>query len=380
MAEKRDYYEVLELSKGASDDDIKKAYRKLAKKYHPDLNKAPDAADKFKEVQEAYEVLSDPQKKAAYDAYGFAGVDPQQGFGQGFDGFSDFGGFSGFGDINVEDLFGSMFGGRTRSSRGNASGPRKGQDRLMSMTIDFMEAIKGTSKTIKLDVEEQCPECLGSGARSKDDIKVCPTCQGSGRVMRMQNMMGMRIQSESVCPDCNGTGKKIEHVCHKCKGQGYLNKKVEVEVNVPAGIQSGQQLRIPDKGYRGANGGPNGDLYIEFNVRDHKYFVRDGKNILITVPVSALDATLGCKVDVPTVYGDVELTIPAGTQPNQKFRLKGKGVKDPYGGVQGDQYVEIEIIIPSNITREEKEYYAKLKDLEKRQKKSVFEKFKDAFK
>jgi len=377
MAEKRDYYEVLELTKNASEDDIKKAYRKLAKKYHPDLNKAPDAADKFKEVQEAYEVLSDPQKKAAYDAYGFAGVDPQQGFnGGGFDGFSDFSSFGGFGGF--DDLFGSMFGGG-RSTR-TSNGPRKGEDRFMSMTIDFMEAIKGTSKVIKLDVEEQCPECSGTGARSKDDIKVCPTCNGSGRILRTSNMMGMRMQSQSVCPDCNGTGKKIEHVCHKCKGSGYLTKKIEVEVNVPAGIQSGQQLRIPDKGYRGSNGGPNGDLYIEFNVRDHKYFVRDGKNILISVPVSALDATLGCKVDVPTVYGDVELTIPAGTQPNQKFRLRGKGVKDPYGGVQGDQYVEVEVIIPSNITREEKEHYTKLRDLEKRQKKSVFERFKDAFK
>ena len=381
MADKRDYYEVLELSKGASDEDIKKAYRKLAKKYHPDLNKAPDAADKFKEVQEAYEVLSDPQKKAAYDAYGFAGVDPQQGgFGRGgFGDFSGFSGFSGFGGVDIDDLFGRFMGGG-RSTRSTTTGPRKGQDRFMSLNIEFMDAINGTRKTLKLDVDEQCPECMGSGARSKDDIKVCPTCKGTGRVTRMTNMMGMRMQSESACPDCNGTGKKIERVCSKCKGSGYLTKKVEVEVNIPAGIQSGQQLRITGKGYRGVNGGSNGDLYIEVNVRDHKYFIRDGKNILITVPVSALDATLGCKVDVPTVYGDVELTIPAGTQPNQKFRLRGKGVKDAYGGVPGDQYVEVEVVIPSNMTREEKEHYNKLKELEKKQKKTVFEKFKDAFK
>ena len=380
MADKRDYYEVLELSKGASDEDIKKAYRKLAKKYHPDLNKAPDAAEKFKEVQEAYEVLSDPQKKAAYDAYGFAGIDPQQGgFGGGFGDFSGFSGFSGFGGVDIDDLFGRFMGGG-RSTRANANGPRKGQDRFMSLNIEFMDAINGTKKTLKLDVEEQCPDCLGSGARSKDDIKVCPTCKGTGRVTRMTNMMGMRMQSETACPDCGGTGKKIEHACHKCKGAGYLTKKVEVEVNIPAGIQSGQQLRITGKGYRGVNGGSNGDLYIEVNVRDHKYFIRDGKNILITVPVSALDATLGCKVDVPTVYGDVELTIPAGTQPNQKFRLRGKGVKDAYGGVPGDQYVEVEVVIPSNMTREEKEHYNKLKELEKKQKKTVFERFKDAFK
>jgi len=375
MADKRDYYEVLGLERSASDSDIKKAYRTLAKKYHPDLNKAPDAADKFKEIQEAYEVLSDAQKRAAYDQYGFAGVDPQQGF-QGFNGFS---GFDGFGNIN--DIFDSFFGGGGGFSRSQrTTGPRKGSDRIMTLRIDFMDAINGVTKNINLDMEEQCSECLGSGARSKDDIKVCPTCHGSGRVLRQQQTMFGMMQSESACPDCKGTGKKIEKACTRCKGKGYLKKKIQVEVNIPAGIQTGQQLRIQGKGERGIDGGPNGDLYIEVIVNEDSHFIRDGKDILITIPISAIDATLGCKVDVPTVYGDVELTIPAGTQPNQKFRLRGKGVKDTRGGMPGDQYVEVDIVIPSSVSREEKEHYEKLKSLEKKSRKSVFERFKNTFK
>lgn len=375
MADKRDYYEVLGLERSASDNDIKKAYRTLAKKYHPDLNKAPDAADKFKEIQEAYEVLSDAQKRAAYDQYGFAGVDPQQGF-QGFNGFS---GFDGFGNIN--DIFDSFFGGGGGFSRSQrTTGPRKGSDRIMTLRIDFMDAINGVTKNINLDMEEQCSECLGSGARSKDDIKVCPTCHGSGRVLRQQQTMFGMMQSESACPDCKGTGKKIEKACTRCKGKGYLKKKIQVEVNIPAGIQTGQQLRIQGKGERGIDGGPNGDLYIEVIVNEDSHFIRDGKDILITIPISAIDATLGCKVDVPTVYGDVELTIPAGTQPNQKFRLRGKGVKDTRGGMPGDQYVEVDIVIPSSVSREEKELYEKLKSLEKKSRKSVFERFKNTFK
>ena len=375
MADKRDYYEVLGLERSASDNDIKKAYRTLAKKYHPDLNKAPDAADKFKEIQEAYEVLSDAQKRAAYDQYGFAGVDPQQGF-QGFNGFS---GFDGFGNIN--DIFDSFFGGGGGFSRSQRStGPRKGSDRIMTLRIDFMDAINGVTKNINLDMEEQCSECLGTGARSKDDIKVCPTCHGSGRVLRQQQTMFGMMQSESACPDCKGTGKKIEKACTRCKGKGYLKKKIQVEVNIPAGIQTGQQLRIQGKGERGIDGGPNGDLYIEVIVNEDSHFIRAVEDILITIPISAIDATLGCKVDVPTVYGDVELTIPAGTQPNQKFRLRGKGVKDTRGGIPGDQYVEVDIVIPSSVSREEKEYYEKLKSLEKKSRKSVFERFKNTFK
>ena len=375
MADKRDYYEVLGLSKGASEEEIKKAYRTLAKKYHPDLNKDADAPEKFKEVQEAYEVLSDSEKRSIYDQYGFAGVDPQAGGGfSGFEGFTS--GFGGFGDLN--DIFESFMGGSSRRSRN--TGPTKGDDRLYTMSIDFMEAIKGTTKSINLSVDEVCPDCSGSGAYSKDDIKTCDNCHGTGRVMRQtQTMFGM-MQSETACPECHGTGKKITKNCTRCKGKGYLTKKIEVEVTIPAGIQSGQQLRIPGKGERSTNGGPNGDLYVEVYVKEHKSFVRDGNDILLEVPISPVAATLGTKVDVPTVYGEVSLTIPAGTQPNQKLRLKGKGVKDPRTGLQGDQYVIIKVTVDKTLSREEKQLYEKLMEIENKKSNSVFEKFKKSFK
>ena len=367
MAEqKRDYYEVLGLTKSASTDEIKKAYRTLAKKYHPDLNKAADAAEKFKEVQEAYEVLSDPEKKNRYDQYGFAGVDENYSNGFNFNGFSS----GGFDDLN--DIFGSFFGSGFRGSQSSRSsnGPIRGQDKYMEMSIDFMDAVRGLSKTITLEVEEQCSQCLGSGARSKDDIKVCPKCNGRGRILRQQQTMFGIMQSESICPDCNGTGKKIERKCPNCHGQGYVKKKIEVEVNIPAGIQSGQQLRIAGKGDRGYNGGDNGDLYIEINVIDSKQFERDGNDIYVSVSISAVDATIGCSIDVPTVYGDVELDIPAGTQPNQKFRLKGKGMKDVRSNNYGDEYVIVNIKIPSSLSRDEKDLYNQLKTIESGSKRS----------
>ena len=367
MAEqKRDYYEVLGLTKSASTDEIKKAYRTLAKKYHPDLNKAADAAEKFKEVQEAYEVLSDPEKKNRYDQYGFAGVDENYSNGFNFNGFSS----GGFDDLN--DIFGSFFGSGFRGSQSSRSsnGPRRGQDKYMEMSIDFMDAVRGLSKTITLEVEEQCSQCLGSGARSKDDIKVCPKCNGRGRILRQQQTMFGIMQSESIFPECNGTGKKIERKCPNCHGQGYVKKKIEVEVNIPAGIQSGQQLRIAGKGDRGYNGGDNGDLYIEINVIDSKQFERDGNDIYVSVSISAVDATIGCSIDVPTVYGDVELDIPAGTQPNQKFRLKGKGMKDVRSNNYGDEYVIVNIKIPSSLSRDEKDLYNQLKTIESGSKRS----------
>lgn len=367
-SEKRDYYEVLGLSKGASDDEIKRAYRKMAKKYHPDINKEPDAEAKFKEINEAYEVLSDPQKKATYDQFGFAGMDGAQGFGgQGFGGFEDFG-----------DIFGSFFGGGFGGgSRRSNTGPRKGNDRFMQMRIDFMDAIFGRTEAITLEVDEPCEECSGTGARSKSDITSCSRCGGSGTVTTQQRTPFGVFQSQSVCPDCNGTGKKILHKCSKCGGKGYEHKRVKLDIKIPAGIQSGQQVRVPNKGERGINGGPNGDLYIEILVGRHKQFVRDGNDIRISIPISAVDAVLGCKIDVPTVYGDVELTIPAGTQYGQQFRLKGKGVKSPRGQ-QGDQYVEVRVEIPTKITREEKDLYEKLRS--KKGHESPFEKFKKAFK
>ncbi|SJZ73979.1 molecular chaperone DnaJ [Anaerorhabdus furcosa] len=376
MANKRDYYEVLGLAKGASEADIKKAYRTLAKKYHPDMNKDAGAEDKFKEISEAYEVLSDPQKKASYDQFGHAGME-----GAGFGGA---GGFSGGGFDDLNDIFGSFFGGGFggfggQQGQARRNGPRKGQDRFMQMKVEFMDAIFGKTETINLGVDEQCSECLGTGAHSKDDITVCPTCGGSGTVVTQQRTPFGVFQSQSVCPTCNGTGKSIKRKCSKCGGKGYEHKRVSVDVKIPAGIQSGQQLRVQGKGERGENGGPNGDLYIEVLVKKHDFFTRDGKNISISIPISSVDATLGCQVDVPTVYGDVELTIPAGTQTGTKFRLKEKGVKDSRGA--GDQYVIVDVEINKKLSKEEKELYKKLQDLQKKSgKESVFDKFKKAFK
>ena len=379
MADKRDYYEVLGISKGASEDEIKIAYRKLAKQYHPDVNKAPDAEAKFKEINEAYEVLSDPQKKAAYDQFGHAGMD---GFGQG--GYS-----SGFGGMNMDDLgdifsdfFGGMggfsgfnFGGSSSSSR--RSGPIKGDNRYMSMEIEFLDAVHGVDKMINLSVDKTCTYCDGSGAATRSDIETCPTCRGSGRVMRQSRTPFGVVQQQSVCPDCKGSGKRIKKICPHCSGRGYNSVKEQVEVTIPAGISSGQQVRLAGYGERGENGGPNGDLYIEIRVRPHKYFTREGNNIHISVPISAVDATLGTTVDIPTAYGDVELSIPAGTQPGQQLRIKGYGIKDLRTKNVGDQYVEVQIEIPRKLTREEKELYEKLAN---RKKESVFEKFKKTFK
>ena len=379
MADKRDYYEVLGISKGASEDEIKKAYRKLAKQYHPDVNKAPDAEAKFKEINEAYEVLSDPQKKATYDQFGHAGMD---GFGQG--GYS-----SGFGGMNMDDLgdifsdfFGGMggfsgfnFGGSSSSSR--RSGPIKGDNRYMSMEIEFLDAVHGVDKMINLSVDKTCTYCDGSGAATRSDIETCPTCRGSGRVMRQSRTPFGVVQQQSVCPDCKGSGKRIKKICPHCSGRGYNSVKEQVEVTIPAGISSGQQVRLAGYGERGENGGPNGDLYIEIRVRPHKYFTREGNNIHISVPISAVDATLGTTVDIPTAYGDVELSIPAGTQPGQQWRIKGYGIKDLRTKNVGDQYVEVQIEIPRKLTREEKELYEKLAN---RKKESVFEKFKKTFK
>ncbi len=373
---KRDYYEVLGIDKGASDAEIKKAYRKMAKKYHPDINKEAGAEEKFKEINEAYEVLSDADKKAAYDRYGFAGVDPNSGFGQG--GFSGFGGMDDLGDI-FSSFMGGGFGGFGQSRQSSRTQPMKGENRYMSLNIDFLDAIHGVEKTIKLDVDKRCEKCHGTGAESDNDIHTCSSCHGTGRVTRtVRTAFGM-MQQVVECPDCHGTGKHIDKKCTACHGDGYVHKREEIEVKIPAGIQSGQQVRVANMGERGYNGGPNGDLYIEINVLPHKYFHREGNNIYIKIPISSLDATLGTMVDVPTVYGDVELNIPAGTQPNQQFRMRGYGSKDVRTQNKGDQFVEIEVTIPKHLSHEEKELYKKLAGREDK-KESVFEKFKNNFK
>lgn len=374
MADKRDYYDVLGLSKGASEDEIKKAYRKLAKQYHPDINKSPDAEAKFKEINEAYEVLSDSQKRSNYDQFGFDGIDPN-GFGQGFSNFN----MDDLGDIfsNFMGGMGGGFSGFNFGGRGSRrTGPMKGENRYMSMDIDFLDAVHGVSKTININVDKKCEHCDGTGAQSKSDIETCPTCRGSGVTMRQSRTPFGVIQQQGVCPDCRGTGKRIKKVCPHCGGSGYNNVKEKVEVNIPAGISSGQQVRVQGYGERGENGGPNGDLYIEIRVKPHKYFIREDDDIYIRVPISSIDATLGTTIDVPTPYGDVELNIPAGSQPNSKLRIKGYGVKNLRSSSKGDMYVELEVTIPTKLSKEEKELYQKLSE----KKESIFDKFKKNFK
>lgn len=375
---KRDYYEVLGLSKGASEDEIKKAFRKLAKKYHPDVNKEKGAEEKFKEINEAYEVLSDPQKKATYDQFGHAGMDGAFGQGSGFSGFSNMGG--GFDDLS--DLFssfmgGSGFGGFSFGGRNQTrNGPLKGENRYMQMEIEFLESVKGVKKIVNITVDKRCNQCGGSGARSSKDIETCSNCRGTGQVIKQARTPFGMMQQSAVCPECGGTGKKIKVVCPECGGVGYKRIKEQVEVNIPAGINTGQQVRVQGYGERGTNGGDNGDLYIEIFVRKHKFFVREGNDIYLKVPISSLDATLGTKVDVPTCYGDVELNIPSGSQPDQKLRLKGYGVPSIRGNVKGDQFVILKVEIPTKLSKEERELYEKLS----LKKESIFDKFKKQFK
>lgn len=376
---KRDYYEVLGINKGASEDEIKRAYRKMAKKYHPDVNKEPGAEEKFKEVNEAYEVLGDPEKKAAYDRYGFAGVDPN--------GFASQGGFGGFASDDLNDIFSSFMGnmggfgfdftGNRRSSR--ASQPTKGENRYIRIEIDFLDAIHGVERPLTIDVDKRCERCHGTGAYSDSDIRTCPTCHGTGRITRTtRTMLGM-MQQVTECPDCHGTGKVIDKKCPDCHGDGYIHKREDIDIKIPAGIASGQQVRIAGYGEKGYNGGPNGDLYVEVIVRPHKYFTRVGNDIHIKVPVSVVDAVLGTKVDIPTVYGDVELNIPAGTQPNQQLRMRGYGVKELRSNNKGDQIVEVEVNIPKKLSREEREVFERLRS-NKDKKESVFDRFKKNFK
>lgn len=374
---KRDFYEVLGVTKDTSADDIKRAYRKLAKKYHPDINKEADAEEKFKEVQEAYEVLSDPDKKAAYDRYGHAAFEQGAGgFGGGFNG-----GFNGAGFGGFEDIFSSFFDmGMGGSTRGRRTGPMQGENRFAQITIDFMESITGCTKEIRVNYDEPCSHCNGTGAKNPNDVTTCSRCGGTGQIRQQQRAGFATYVTTTVCPDCGGTGKIIKEKCPHCSGDGYNNKTITVELKIKPGTPSGQHLRIPGKGERGINGGPNGDLFVEVLVRKHEHFVRDGNNIHITIPISAIDAILGCKVDVPTVQGEYTLTIPEGCQHGQLLRMKEKGVYNERTGATGDQIVRIEINIPTKISKEDRELYQQIKANEEKKGESFFSKFKKSFK
>lgn len=371
----RDFYEILGVSKGASADEIKKAYRKLAKKYHPDVNTEKGAEDKFKEVQKAYEVLSDEDKRAAYDRFGHAGVDGAQGFGGG--GFGDFGGFSDVSDI-FEQFFGGFGGGG--GSRRNSNGPRKGDDIRIQMSISFKEAIFGASKEINLTRDDECTRCGGSGAQSKSDIKTCSTCKGKGVVNSVQQTILGRVQTQTTCPDCHGNGKEIKNKCTECGGLGKKRNTSTIKVNIPEGIDDGQQIRISGKGNAGANGGPAGDLYVYFNVEQDDFFIREGNDIYCELPLNFSQAALGDEVEIPTVHGKVKFNIPSGTQSSTKFKLKGKGVKSLRTGSYGDQFVIIKVITPKHLNSKQKALFEELKVLEAETQDSFFDKVKGVFK
>lgn len=374
MAEKRDFYEVLGVSKSATKDEIKSAYRKLAKVYHPDNKQTGDEA-KFKEIQEAYDILYDDQKRQTYDQFGHAAFDQSAGGGAG--GFNGFQG--GFGDVDLGDLFGSFFGGGRARSRGNSNGPRRGNDTLQRVEISFMDSINGKKVKLTVNYDQTCSKCNGTGAKDSSSIKTCSKCNGRGSIVRQQQTIFGVMQSETTCPDCGGTGKVVAEKCSDCLGKGYKRVKSELDVNIPAGITNGQQIRIAGKGERGYNGGPNGDLYLEVIVKQHEYFTRQGNDIHINVPIDLVTACLGAKITVPTVYGDIEVNVPEGTQPNAILKVKGKGVKELNSSNYGDQYIHLQVKTPTKLSSEQRKLLTKFSEVTPKSE-SVFEKFINKFK
>ena len=369
---KRDYYEVLGLQKGASKDEIKKAYRKLSKQYHPDINKEADAADKFKEIAEAYEVLSDDQKRAHYDQFGH--TDPNAGFGGGGFGGGGFGGF--------EDIFSSFFGGGGRRHDPNA--PRKGDDLQFRMNITFEEAIFGKETEVEIPREENCDTCNGSGAKPGTSPQSCSQCGGAGEINQAVDTPFGRMMNRRTCPSCRGAGKIIVEKCTTCRGNGKVQKRKKIKVTIPAGVDDGQQLRVAGQGEPGLNGGPSGDLYIVFSVRNHEYFERDGDDIYYELKLTFPQASLGDEIEVPTVHGKVKLKIPAGTQSGAQFRIKDKGVKNVHGYGQGHQYVVVKVVTPSKLTEKQKQLlreFAEISgDIPEEQSSSLFSKLKNKLK
>ena len=348
-SEKRDYYESLGLQKGAGDEEIKKAYRRLAKQYHPDLHPGDKAAEeKFKEIGEAYEVLSDPEKKATYDQFGHAAFDPNAGFGGG--GFG--GGFDDLGDI-LGSIFGGGFGFGGGSARRN--GPMKGDSVRAHVTITFEEAAFGCSKDIMITRIEDCDDCGGSGAAKGTTSDTCPNCHGTGSVQTQQRTPFGVMSSTTPCRTCGGRGKVVKTPCSRCSGKGKLRRQRTITVNIPAGIDDGQTISLRGQGHAGANGGPAGDVLIDVSIAPHPEFEREGTSVLYVMPISFVQATLGAEVEVPTLDGKVKYTIPEGTQTGTTFRLRGKGITRLGGGARGDQFVTVNIETPRNLTKEQKE-------------------------
>jgi len=371
---KRDYYEVLGVSKTATDEEIKRAFRVLAKKYHPDVNKEEGAADKFKEIGEAYSVLSDKNKRAQYDQFGHAAFDGAGG-SAGFD----------MGDINLDDIlsniFGGGFGGFSSSFSGfggsrSSNRARRGEDMLMRIKLTFDEAVNGCKKDIKVNVSESCDECSGKGGFGES---TCSTCKGIGVVREEQRTLFGMMQTQKTCPDCRGEGKTFKEICKYCGGDGRVNKNKTLTVTVPSGIDTGNQLRLSGKGGAGINGGPNGDIYLEFIVENHKYFERHDDDIYLELPVTITDVILGCKKEIPTLNGNGFIEIKPGTQNYTKLKLKGKGIKGVNSKTAGDMYVIVNVIIPTKLTKKQKDLVQELAatDLDTE---SEFKEFKKALK
>ena len=380
MADKRDYYEVLGVEKSASESDLKKAFRKQAKQYHPDINPGDKTAEaKFKEVNEAYDVLSDTQKRSKYDQFGHAGVDPN-GFGGSYGG-------AGFG-VDLGDIFDSFFGGGFgggfggRSQR-NKNAPQKGADLKYNLELTFEEAAFGVEKEISLNRHEKCTACDGSGAKEGTSVKTCPTCNGAGQVQVRQNTMFGQVSTVKTCDSCHGEGKIIANPCTRCSGSGKMKKVVKRKVKIPAGIDEGQSISLRGEGEPGLRGGPDGDLYVAIRVKRHPLFIRDGFDVICEMPITFVQAVLGSDVEVPTLDGKVKYVIPEGTQTGAVFRLKNKGVPYLRGNGRGDQFVKTVIEVPKKLNDKQKKALREFAELSgdevHEQRKGFFDKMKESF-
>ena len=383
MAEKRDYYEVLGIGKNASDAEIKSAYRKLAKKYHPDLNPGnKEAEEKFKEVNEANDVLSDPEKRKRYDQFGFAGVDPNYAAGQGGGG-----GFGGFGGVDLGDIFGDIFGGGFGgfggSARTNPNAPRKGHDIQASVILTFEEAAHGCSKKVTVNRQQTCPDCSGSGAEKGTSPETCTQCGGRGYVVTQQRTPFGVMQSQQPCPTCGGRGTIVKNPCKTCRGTGKTTSRKTLDVTIPAGIDDDQNLALRGQGDAGSNGGPAGDVIVHVTVKNDAVFERDGYDVYVKVPITFSQAVLGAEIEVPTVDGKVMQKIPEGTQSGTKFRLRGQGIQYLNGRGRGDQYVIVEVEIPKKLKRAQREalkaFEDSLKEENYEKRKGFFKNLKDRF-